>query len=85
MPVSGRPRAHAERNYTSWDRARLSVVVPIGAIVAIAIVCIVVAVLSSAERADEVAIEHEKTLFSRALINHGERVLREVDSVAALR
>ena len=80
--VSGRSQAQTERNYTSWDRARLSVVVPIGAIVAIAIVCIVVAVLSSAERADEVAVEHEKTLFSRALINHGERVLREVDSVA---
>ena len=80
--VTGRPRAQAERNYTSWDRARLSVVVPIGAIVAIAIVCIVVAVLSSAERADEVAIEHEKALFARALVNHGARVLREVDSVA---
>jgi diguanylate cyclase (GGDEF)-like protein len=60
----------------------LSVVVPIGVIVAVAIVCIVVAVLSSAERADEVAVDHEKTLFSRALINHGERVLREVESVA---
>ncbi len=82
VPVSGRPRAHAEHNYTNWDRARLSVVVPIGAIVAIAIVCIVVAVLSSAKRADEVAVAHEKTLFSRALINHGERVLREVGSVA---
>jgi diguanylate cyclase (GGDEF)-like protein len=82
VPVSGRPRAHAEHNYTSWDRARLSVVVPIGAIVAIAIVCIVVAVLSSAKRADEVAVEHEKTLFSRALVNHGERILREVGSVA---
>jgi diguanylate cyclase (GGDEF)-like protein len=79
---SGRSRAQTERNNTSWDRARLSVVVPIGAIVAIAIICIVVAVLSSAERADEVAIEHEKTLFSRALITHGARVLREVGSVA---
>ena len=48
--------------YTSWDRARLSVVVPIGVIVAVAIVCIVVAVLSSAQRADEVAVEHEKTV-----------------------
>ena len=64
---SGRPRASEERPYTSWDRARLSVVVPIGVIVAVAIVCIVVAVLSSAQRADEVAIEHEKQLFSRAL------------------
>jgi diguanylate cyclase (GGDEF)-like protein len=61
----------------------LSVVVPIGMIVAVAIVCIVVAVLSSAQRADEVAIEHEKQLLSRALDNLGERVLREVESVAS--
>jgi len=60
----------------------LSVVVPIGLIVAVAIVCIVVAVLSSAHRADQVAKQHEKQLFSRALSNYGERVLREVDSIA---
>jgi diguanylate cyclase (GGDEF)-like protein len=71
------------RPYTSWDRARLSVVVPIGVIVAVAIVCIVVAVLSSAQRADVVAVDHEKQLFSRAITNYGERVLREVESVAS--
>ena len=36
---------------------RLSVVVPIGVIVAVAIVCVVVAVLSSAQRADDVALD----------------------------
>jgi len=71
------------RQYTSWDRARLSVVVPIGVIVAVAIVCIVVAVLSSAQRADVVAVNHEKQLFSRAIANYGDRVLREVESVAS--
>jgi diguanylate cyclase (GGDEF)-like protein len=60
----------------------LSVVVPIGVIVAVAIVCIVVAVLSSAQRADEVAVQHEEKLFSRALSNFGKRVLREIRSVA---
>jgi diguanylate cyclase len=60
----------------------LSVVVPIGVIVAVAIVCIVVAVLSSAHHADDVAIEHETQLFSTALNNYGARVLREVESVA---
>jgi diguanylate cyclase (GGDEF)-like protein len=59
------------------------VVVPIGVIVAVAIVCIVVAVISSAQRADEVAVQHEKLLFSRALTNYGGRVMREVKSVAA--
>ncbi|MCX7297544.1 MAG: EAL domain-containing protein, partial [Hyphomicrobiales bacterium] len=51
--------------------------------VAVAIVCIVVAVLSSAQRADEVAIEHENQLLSGALANYGTRVLRELDSVAS--
>ena len=59
MPAVARPRAPDTRPYTSWDRARLSVVVPIGVIVAVAIVCIVVAVLSSAQRADIVAVDHE--------------------------
>ena len=57
--------------------------VPIGVIVAVAIVCIVVAVLSSAQRADEVAIDHENQLLSGALANYGNRVLREIDSVAS--
>jgi diguanylate cyclase (GGDEF)-like protein len=78
----GRPRASETPPYTSWDRARLSVVVPIGVIVAVAIVCIVVAGLSSAQRADQVAIGHEAKQFSSALTNYGERVLREVESVA---
>jgi diguanylate cyclase (GGDEF)-like protein len=82
LPAVAHPRA-SEETYTSWDRARLSIVVPIGVIVAVAIVCIVVAVLSSAQRADEVAVEHERQLFSRALSTYGERVLREVNSVAA--
>ena len=58
-------------------------VVPIGVIVAVAIVCIVVAVLSSAQRADVVAVDHERQMFSRALSNYGERVLREAESVAS--
>jgi diguanylate cyclase (GGDEF)-like protein len=80
--LSARPRVAEERPYTSWDRARLSVVVPIGVIVAVAILCIVIAVLSSAQRADEVAVEHEKQMLLRALDGRGERVLREVESVA---
>jgi sensor domain CHASE-containing protein len=83
VPAVARPRSSDARQYTSWDRARLSVVVPIGVIVAVAIVCIVVAVLSSAQRADVVAVDHEKQLFSRAISNYGERVLREVESVAS--
>jgi len=83
VPAVARPRVSDVRQYTNWDRARLGVVVPIGVIVAVAIVCIVVAVLSSARRADVVAVDHEKQLFSRALTNYGDRVLREVESVAS--
>ncbi len=67
----------------SWDRARLSIVVPISVIVAVAILCIVVAVMTSAQRADEVALDHEKQLFARALSSYTDRLLREVESVAA--
>ncbi len=82
MPA--RLRASEQRQqYTTWDRARLSVVVPIGVIVAVAIVCIVVAVLSSAKRADEVAAAREKNLLAHALESFGGGVLREVESVAS--
>jgi diguanylate cyclase (GGDEF)-like protein len=67
----------------SWDRARLSIVIPISIIVAVAILCVVVAVVSSARRADQVALEHEKRLLSRAIANHGEQFLRELESVSA--
>lgn len=70
------------RRTVGWNHVRLSVVVPIGVIVAVAIVCVVVAVLSSARRADEVALDTERQLFTRALTNHGERVVREIESVA---
>src|SRR4029450_8328003 len=60
---------------------RLSIVVPIGIIVAVAIVCVLMAVLGSARRADEVAVETERQLISRALSNHAQRVLREVETV----
>jgi diguanylate cyclase (GGDEF)-like protein len=72
-----------ERKAVGWNHVRLSVVVPIGVIVAVAIVCVVVAVLGSAQRADQVALETERQLFTRALANHSERVLREIESVAA--
>ena len=71
-----------QRPYSHWDRARLSVVVPIGAIVAVAIVCIVVAVLSSARRADEVAVSHEQQMLNATLATYGERLLRDLEGLA---
>ncbi len=81
MLAVGQSQIGGIRKDTIWDRARLSVVVPIGIIVAVAIVCVVVAVLTSAQRADEVALEQEQQLFTRSIADHGERVLREVESV----
>jgi len=80
LPETGADIGEARK--IGWRHLRLSVVVPIGVIVAVAIVCIVVAVASSARRADEVALDTERQLFTRALANHGERVLREIESVS---
>jgi sensor domain CHASE-containing protein len=54
------------------------VLVPLGVVVAVAIICIVVAALTSARRADEVAIEREQALLARAIGNHGEWSLRRL-------
>jgi diguanylate cyclase (GGDEF)-like protein len=79
----GQPQLGEGRKQSIWQRAHLSAVVPIGIIVGLAIVCIIVAVLSSAQRADEVALDQERQLFTRAIASNAERVLREVESVAA--
>ncbi len=80
--MAAAPSNIGEPRKGGWSHLRLSVVVPIGVIVAVAIVCVVVAVLSSARRADEVALDSERQLFSRALATRGERVLREVEGIA---
>jgi diguanylate cyclase (GGDEF)-like protein len=59
----------------------LGVVLPLCIMVAIAIACIVVAVLTAARRANEVAIEHEQELFTKAIANRGEWSLRKLKSV----
>src|SRR5262245_11244436 len=65
-----------------WDGARVSAVLPVGLILAIAIVCIVVAVVTSARRAHEVALKHDEELLLNAIAEQRERVLRELESVA---
>ena len=81
------PAAHSHiaggRKRSRWEKARLSLVVPIGAIVAVAIVCVVVAVLTSAKRADEVSAGREQSLLETAIAGKGMRLLRELDSAAA--
>ncbi len=80
---SVRARIEGRRRRRAGDRARGGVVAPIGLIVAVAIVCIVVAVLTSAQRADEGSLNHERQLFLNAIVDQRERVLRELESVSA--
>ena len=56
---------------------------PIGLVVLVAIVCVVVAVLSAAERADDVELQQERRLLTQAIADRGGRVLRELENVAA--
>jgi len=56
---------------------------PIGAIVVVAIVCVVIAVLTSAQRADEVAFNSEQQLIRQSVADHGQHALRLVESIAA--
>ena len=62
---------------------------PLGVIVAVAILCIIVAALTSAQRADDVALARERQLLSRAVVNHGEwsllRLKSAVQSNASVR
>ena len=69
-----------DRKRSRWYKARLSMLVPIGLIVAVAIVCVVIAVLTSAQRANEVSLTREQELIRGAITGHGARVLRELES-----
>src|SRR5262245_39227793 len=65
------------------DRARALGAAPIGIVVIVAIVCVVVAVLSAAERADDVELQQEQKLLTQAIADRGRRVMRELENVAA--
>src|SRR5262245_53593114 len=57
--------------------------VPTGIVVAVAIMCVVVAVLGSARRADEFAFAQEQQLLTRAFANRSDWILRRLATVAA--
>src|SRR5690242_4734821 len=60
----------------------MSAALPIGLVAAAAVICIVIAVVTSARHADEVAVKHDEELLVNAIAEYRERVLREVESVA---
>ena len=83
MPAVGHLDIGSLAKPGSRERTHLSVVARVGMIVAVAIICVIVAVMTSAYRADEVALEQERQLFTRAIADHGGRVLREIENVTA--
>jgi len=80
--TSARPKIAEERKRARWNPVRPSLVMPIGVIVAVAIVCVVVAVLTSAQRADEVSFNREQQLIRQAIADRGARIERELESAA---
>jgi diguanylate cyclase (GGDEF)-like protein len=70
-----------QRRRRFWARTHSSAVAPIGLIVCVAIVCIIVTVFSSAHRADVVALDHERQLFTQAIGERRLQVLREAENV----
>jgi len=72
-----------DRKRSRWEKARLGLLLPIGTVVAIAIVCIVVAVLTSAQRANEVSLAREQELIQDAIVGHGVRTLQQLESTAS--
>jgi len=79
---SAQSQIAGEATGSRWDKARVNLVMPIGVIVAVAIVCVVVAVLTSAQRADEFSFNHEQRLIWQAIADRGERSLHVVESTA---
>jgi diguanylate cyclase len=65
-----------------FDFAWLKLIVPIGAIVVVAVICLVIAIVASARRADEMAVKRERELIQQAIVERGARMLRQVESVA---
>ncbi len=81
MPSAQSPIA-GEKQGSRWDQARFSLVMPVGVIVVIAIVCVAVAALVSARRANEATVESEQRLIRNAITDRGQRALHLVENIA---
>src|SRR5437764_10082664 len=75
-------QAAGETNRSRLDRALLGLLTLIGVIIAMAIICIAVAVLSAAQRTNEVAANSQQLLIQRAINDHAERALHHLESIA---
>jgi EAL domain-containing protein (putative c-di-GMP-specific phosphodiesterase class I)/GGDEF domain-containing protein len=79
---SAQTQTAGETNRSRLDRARLGLLALIGVIVAMAMICIAVAVLSSAQHANEVAANSQQLLIRRAINDHAGRALHYLESIA---
>jgi sensor domain CHASE-containing protein len=84
MLSSAQIQTAGETNQTRWDQARVRLLIPVGVIVVIAIVCIAVGVLSSAQRANRISVDSEQQSILRSIDENAERVLRHLQSVASM-
>ncbi len=85
VPREDTPERREKPQYkiAGWQKpAKASALAPISMIVALAIICIVAAVFSSARNADELAISQEQERVNKAISDYGEQALRAVQSVA---
>jgi diguanylate cyclase (GGDEF)-like protein len=83
VTAAGRSAFPQDRNFATWTRQRLKMVMPIGVIVAVAILCIIIAVLTAAHRADEMAVTNERQLLSQALLDAARQTADDIASVAS--
>jgi len=81
---SAQMKTDAETNRSRWDHARVRLLIPIGIMVVIAIICIAVGVLSSAQRANRISADSEEQAILRSLDENAERALRHLESVASM-
>jgi diguanylate cyclase (GGDEF)-like protein len=81
---SAQMKTAAETNRSRWDHARVHLLIPIGIMVVIAIICIAVGVLSSAQRANRISADSEEQAILRSLDENAERALRHLESVASM-
>jgi diguanylate cyclase (GGDEF)-like protein len=80
--LSAQPDNAGDSKRSRLDLAWLKLIIPIGTIVVVAVICLVIAILTSARRADEMALKREQQLIQQAIVERGARMLRQVESVA---
>jgi diguanylate cyclase len=83
LSLSAQPDNAGDSKRSRFDFAWLRLIIPIGTIVVVAVICLIIAILTSARRADEMALKREQQLIQQSIVERGARMLRQLESVAA--